>query len=139
MEEESSYSCIGIPEPISMVTLPDLVNPNPNLDDAAALHLIDHHPTETNLHIPTPTFSQENQRLLNRLDEDPYFFDVVLGPLDSTEISLGQPFFEPARSCRHIMRDDENANSVTPDSFFDDFPADMFDQMESLPSPSHTS
>ncbi|KAK9749185.1 hypothetical protein RND81_02G107900 [Saponaria officinalis] len=27
-------------------------------------------------------------------------------------------------------------NLVTPDSFFDDFPADVFDQIESLPSPS---
>lgn len=77
-------------------------------------------------------FSPESRELLARLD-DPYFYDI-LGPADSSEalFSLPQPFFEPSpapRRCRHVSKDEE------PDVFLDDFPADMFDQVDPIRSP----
>ncbi|ESQ44032.1 hypothetical protein EUTSA_v10006475mg [Eutrema salsugineum] len=77
-------------------------------------------------------FSPESRELLARLD-DPYFYDI-LGPADSSEplFPLPQPFFEPSpapRRCRHVSKDED------PDVFFDDFPADMFDQVDSIRSP----
>lgn len=75
-------------------------------------------------------FSPESRELLARLD-DPYFYDI-LGPADSSEplFGLPQPFFEPSpapRRCRHGSKDD--------DVFLDDFPADMFDQVDPIRSP----
>ncbi|KFK35251.1 hypothetical protein AALP_AA5G260400 [Arabis alpina] len=72
-------------------------------------------------------FSPESRELLARLD-DPYFYDI-LGPADSSVeplFGLPQPFFEPSpRRCRHGSKDD----------FLDDFPADMFDQVDPIRSP----
>ncbi|CAL9245638.1 unnamed protein product [Arabidopsis halleri] len=77
-------------------------------------------------------FSPESRELLARLD-DPFYYDI-LGPADSSEplFALPQPFFEPSpapRRCRHVSKDEE------PDVFLDDFPADMFDQVDPIRSP----
>ncbi|CAB81832.1 myb protein-like [Arabidopsis thaliana] len=77
-------------------------------------------------------FSPESRELLARLD-DPFYYDI-LGPADSSEplFALPQPFFEPSpvpRRCRHVSKDEEA------DVFLDDFPADMFDQVDPIPSP----
>ncbi|EEF50286.1 r2r3-myb transcription factor, putative [Ricinus communis] len=84
---------------------------------------------------PDNAFSPESQELLARL-EDPYFFNMF-GSVDAPEIggqlSLEPPLFDPVSSCINGARDARNA--VTPDTFFDDFPTDMFDNIEPLPSP----
>ncbi|KAL1190919.1 Transcription factor DUO1 [Cardamine amara subsp. amara] len=79
---------------------------------------------------PNITFSPDSRELLARLD-DPFYYDI-LGPPDSSEplFALPQPFFEPSpapRRCRHVSKDD--------DVFLDDFPADMFDQVDPIRSP----
>ncbi|XWS32407.1 hypothetical protein CRYUN_Cryun23aG0156900 [Craigia yunnanensis] len=90
--------------------------------------------------IPQPqsylTLSLESQDLLAKF-EDPYF-SQVFAPLDVPELGsghVGQPLLEPVRSSGFGARE-ETDSPVTPDAFFDDFPADMFDHMEPLPSPS---
>lgn len=81
---------------------------------------------------PNISFSPESRELLARLD-DPFYYDI-LGPPDSSEplFALPQPFFEPSpapRRCRHVSKDDED------DVFLDDFPAEMFDQVDPIRSP----
>ncbi|XWS77297.1 hypothetical protein CRYUN_Cryun01aG0249100 [Craigia yunnanensis] len=90
--------------------------------------------------IPQPqpylTLSLESQDLSAKF-EDPYF-SQVFAPIDVPELGsghVGQPFLDPARSSEFGARE-ETDNPVTPDAFFDDFPSDMFDHMEPLPSPS---
>lgn len=87
---------------------------------------------------PYLTLSVESQDLLAKF-EDPYFSQVFaqmdVPELESGHVGVGQPFLEPVRSSGFGAREEAD-NPVTPDAFFDDFPADMFDQMESLPSPS---
>ncbi|PPD99953.1 hypothetical protein GOBAR_DD03053 [Gossypium barbadense] len=66
--------------------------------------------------------------------EDPYF-SQVFAPMDVPELDSGnveqQPFLEPVRSGGFGAREEAD-NPMIPDAFFDDFPADMFDQMEPL-------
>ena len=90
--------------------------------------------------IPQPqpylALSLESQDLLATF-EDPYF-SQVFAPLDVPELGsghVGQSFLEPVRSSGFGARE-ETDSPVTPDAFFDDFPTDMFDHMEPLPSPS---
>ncbi|GMI75819.1 DUO POLLEN 1 [Hibiscus trionum] len=92
--------------------------------------------------IPQPqaylTLSLESQDLLAKF-EDPYF-SQMFAPMDVPELEGGnlnveQPFLEPVTSSEFGAKD-ETDNPMTPDAFFDDFPADMFDQMEPLPKPS---
>ncbi|KAK4847618.1 hypothetical protein QYF36_003959 [Acer negundo] len=122
---------------IKMVPLPDLVI-NPKLMDFDTT--TDHARVE-DLQIPFPqvvpqpqldiTFSPGSQELLARFD-DPYFFDVF-GPVDDAPPELAavdqQPFLKPRVTCC-------GDGSENPDAFFDDFPTDMFDQIEPLISPS---
>ncbi|XVF33583.1 hypothetical protein REPUB_Repub17cG0180600 [Reevesia pubescens] len=85
---------------------------------------------------PYLTLSLESQDLLAKF-EDPYF-SQVFAPMDVPELGsahVGQPFLEPVRNSG-FGAIEETDNPVTPDAFFDDFPADMFDHMEPLPSPS---
>lgn len=79
----------------------------------------------------TIPFYPESRELLARLD-NPYYYDI-LGPAGCSEplFALPQPFFElpPAeRRCRHVSKDDEEEEEA--DVFLDDFPADMFDQVD---------
>ncbi|KAL0866177.1 hypothetical protein Bca101_045295 [Brassica carinata] len=67
--------------------------------------------------------------LLARLD-NPYYYDILGPGADSSEplFVLHPPFFEPSpmprRRSRHVSKDEEA------DVFLDDFPADMFDQVD---------
>ncbi|RID54577.1 hypothetical protein BRARA_G01884 [Brassica rapa] len=75
----------------------------------------------------TIPFYPESRELLARLD-NPYYYDI-LGPAGCSEplFALPQPFFElpPAeRRCRLVSKEEEA------DVFLDDFPADMFDQVD---------
>ncbi|CAH8381103.1 unnamed protein product [Eruca vesicaria subsp. sativa] len=78
------------------------------------------------------SFSSESIDLLARLD-NPYYYDI-LGPAGSSEplFVLPQPFFEPSlvppTRCRHVSKDDDEEEEA--DVFLDDFPADMFDQVD---------
>ncbi|KAG4188043.1 hypothetical protein ERO13_A08G138000v2 [Gossypium hirsutum] len=86
---------------------------------------------------PYLTLSLESQDLLAKF-EDPYF-SQVFAPMDVPELDSGnveqQPFLEPVRSGGFGAREEAD-NPMIPDTFFDDFPADMFDQMELFPNPS---
>ncbi|PON60891.1 MYB transcription factor [Parasponia andersonii] len=148
-----SSSCIQNSDMIKMVPLPDLVNPSKLVNfDQDLGHQPEFNTTEKNLCIgsqplipfppalksqPDLTFSSESEDHLARFG-DPYF--DVFGTLDAlklgneAELSFGPPFLEPTESCRTggaIEKFD-----TTPDVFFDDFPVDMFDQIELLPKSS---
>ncbi|KAG5251399.1 myb-related protein [Salix suchowensis] len=140
VEEESSY--FDNPEQIRMMPLPSLVKTE--LPDGGYANLSQYEPLST---IPFPQipqlqpdllFSPESHELLARLD-DPYFLSV-LGTADTPELggaaqfSLGPPLFDPVSGCVNSAAD--VANHVTPDTLFDEFPSDMFDLIEPLPSPS---
>ncbi|KAE8677444.1 hydroquinone glucosyltransferase-like [Hibiscus syriacus] len=90
-------------------------------------------------HMPQPlpclTLPLESQDLLAKF-EDPYF-SQVFGPMDvdSGNLNMEQTFAEAVTSSGFGSKE-EIENPMTPDAFFDDFPADMFDQMEPLQSPS---
>ncbi|OIW01008.1 hypothetical protein TanjilG_16257 [Lupinus angustifolius] len=87
------------------------------------------------------TFSMESQDLLARIDE-PNFIDVF-DPIHASseyeigvELPIGLPFFEPLSGNSGIGTRDRVENSKNSDSFFDDFPVDIFDDMEQPTSPS---
>ncbi|XVF22807.1 hypothetical protein REPUB_Repub12eG0202700 [Reevesia pubescens] len=157
MEEESytkgqscSSSYLENSETIKVEQFPDIVNPKLcNIDsNIAQLELMSRgkNPyTEVQSQIffpqiPQPqtylTLSLESQDLLAKF-EDPYF-SQVFAPMDVPELGSGHvelPFLEPVRSSGFGAKE-ETDNPATPDTLFDDFPADMFDHMEPLPSPS---
>ncbi|CAH8304648.1 unnamed protein product [Eruca vesicaria subsp. sativa] len=63
------------------------------------------------------------------LDDPNFFYDILGGPVDSSDplFALPQPFFEPSpRRFRHVLKDDDEGSDV----FLHDFPADMFDQVD---------
>ncbi|KAF8380544.1 hypothetical protein HHK36_028031 [Tetracentron sinense] len=157
MEEESSsagHSCpssyMGNSEVIKMVPLPDLVNPNLfNLE--TNLPQLEFIPIEKKPFIEPPQqFSfphpqldfpllPESQDSVTVLG-DPNFLDVF-GRRDASEPEGGPqfpvrlPFFGLEGIGQNGRRRDCD-NPATPDSFFDDFPTDMFDYLEPLPSSS---
>ncbi|TXG62562.1 hypothetical protein EZV62_009556 [Acer yangbiense] len=122
---------------IKMVPLPDLViNPKMMDFDTTTDHArVEDFQISFPQVVPQPqldiTFSPGSQELLARF-EDPYFFDVF-GPVDDAPPELAavdqQPFLKPPSTCC-------GDGSENPDAFFDDFPTDMFDQIEPLLSPS---
>lgn len=138
MEEESSArahicsssSYVTAAQPLSMVQLPLTANQiKPEMPDFDTnLNLIQVEPQQQ---LPFPlmpqpqpelAFSPESRQALATL-EDPYPFSVFgVGPHET-----GPAFFDPAST--------EFQNPQTPDIFFDDFPTDMFDNIEQLPSP----
>uniref|UniRef100_A0A5B6YJ24 Uncharacterized protein n=1 Tax=Davidia involucrata TaxID=16924 RepID=A0A5B6YJ24_DAVIN len=150
----SSSSYIDNSEMIKMVPLPDLVNPN-FLNFEQILLQPEFTPPEKNpcnesqsqvpftvippLQSASPLLL-ESQELVARLG-DPNFFLDAFGQADASALGNGahlplvQPYFGPEGCCQSGGRG-ENENPGTPDSFFDDFPADMFDHIEPLPSPS---
>ncbi|KAK6920362.1 hypothetical protein RJ641_016266 [Dillenia turbinata] len=87
---------------------------------------------------PDLALSPESQELIARL-EDPSFVEVF-GPRDLLELGTGEnlsidlPVLEVQESYAS-NETKESVNTVTPDTFLDDFPTDMFDHIESL-SPS---
>lgn len=81
-------------------------------------------------------FPQETQELIDRLDSG-FFSPFVCA--DETaffddRVRLFSSFSGGTMSGEtRVKREDDN--HATPDSFFDDFPTDMFDEIEPLPSP----
>ncbi|WCJ17696.1 Transcription factor DUO1 [Euphorbia peplus] len=73
---------------------------------------------------PELAFSPESREVLASL-EDPYPFINVFGLPETGP--LGAPFFDPALAAFQ--------NHATPDIFFDEFPTDMFDNIDLPPSP----
>ncbi|KAM7472052.1 hypothetical protein LguiA_010235 [Lonicera macranthoides] len=156
IEEESSFKAqpcssstyIDNPEPIRKVPLPELLNPNLVAFEQNLLQLdfipiekkpyIDHSPP------PHSTFPQlepelplglESQELETRVG-DPYFLNVF-GQAESSDI-IQLPYVSPCFGAerRYVNGGSgENEKPVTPDTFIDDFPMDIFDQIETLPSP----
>ncbi|XP_022756957.1 transcription factor DUO1 [Durio zibethinus] len=146
--QSCSSSYLENSETINMEQFPDIMNPKLcNIDaNIAQLELMSRGkspyaeaPSQFFFpHIPQPqpylTLSLDSQDLLAKF-EDPYF-SQVFAPVDVPELGsgyVGQPFLEPVRSSGFGVREETD---MTPDAFFDDFPADMFDHMEPLPSPS---
>ncbi|XP_047181474.1 transcription factor DUO1 [Vigna umbellata] len=86
------------------------------------------------------TFPMGSQDVLARIDE-PYFVEDYCALDDASEFGIGLqhpigfPFFEPPGSCRIETRDTIDKFKSS-DSFFDDFPMDMFDHMDPPASPS---
>lgn len=115
----SSSSHIESTETIKMVPLPDLLKPKLPTDnyEANILDQIDCNPIKRD-QIPqpqtNPSFFLESQELIPKL-EDPYFMDMFGRP-DSFELDHGAQL------------------SLTPDTFFDDFPTDTFDHIDPLPN-----
>ncbi|XP_057969574.1 transcription factor DUO1-like [Malania oleifera] len=149
--------CSSSYEMMKIVPLPELVNMNPNLlnyDTTAVAQLefnpsMDQSQAQSQILFPDQfpeapqqdlAFSQESQELMARL-EDPCFLDVF-GGRDSEELGnegrLG--FFavpsEGMGCCENGGKKVKEEKLMTPDSFFDDFPTDMFDHIEPLLSPS---
>ncbi|CAN1823455.1 Transcription factor DUO1 [Linum perenne] len=114
-------------QPIKMVPLPTLIVKKP-----PELLPPSNEPPEPRVHQPFQqpqppeliSFSPESQELLARL-EDPFFFNVFEDP--EPELSLGPS----------LMSDHPLPSCVTTGDIDDEFPADLFDQIDTLPSPSH--
>jgi len=86
------------------------------------------------------TFPMESLDGLARIDE-PCFIEDFCALDDVSEFGIGLqhpigfPFFEPPGSCR-IETMDSIDKFKSSDSFFDDFPMDLFDHMDPPASPS---
>lgn len=101
---------------------------------------------QTLTHLPFPqiplepdfTLTFDNQELIAAGFED----SNSLAPLGHTNYSeLGEMQLPIMSTCFGTETSSEflgkkNDNPVTPDSFMDEFPIDMFDHIDSLPSPS---
>ncbi|KAL0007632.1 hypothetical protein SO802_009134 [Lithocarpus litseifolius] len=151
--QSGSSSCIENYEMIKMVPLTDLLKPKlVYFGKDLAHHELSQDEknscTESQSQIPFSeipqpkpelTFSPESQELLAKL-EDPNIFDMF-GTLDACELGngaqvpIGAQLFEPVGSCRSDAKENID-NPITPDSFFDDFPTDVFDHIEPHQSPS---
>ncbi|KAJ7962062.1 MYB transcription factor [Quillaja saponaria] len=153
--QSCSSSYIDNSEIIKMVPLPDLVKPQLLSNCETNLAQQEFIPTErypwidTYTHslfpqvlqpLPDLSFSTGSQELLATID-DTNLIDVF-GPLYASELGIGaqfpngQAFSEPVGSCINEERV-KTENPTTPESFFDDFPADMFDHIEPPRSPSN--
>ncbi|KAI3889899.1 hypothetical protein MKX03_017822 [Papaver bracteatum] len=158
MQEEptsTSNSCqpscyMGNNVPIKMVALPDLVKPNnlnnmeilpeielpstterkPFIDQPQPLQFAFPQLLEPELDIP---LLSENQNL----DLDVFGRGEISEPENGSHFPLDLPFFRLGNTDRDLVKG-SSINTETPDSFFDDFPPDMFDYMEPpLPSSFH--
>ena len=143
----SSTSSFNPNSDIKMVSLPDLINPK-LLNVEQDLGQPSFHRTEKNPHIDSQPLDPFPPMLQSQSDitfpseglGDPYF--DVFGSLEASQLGSGEelpfgipPFLEPAGSSRTDRTMPKFDDCTTPDGFFDDFPVDMFDQIESLPSP----
>ncbi|XP_074283071.1 transcription factor DUO1-like [Silene latifolia] len=127
-----------------MIAFPDALNPNYSTSEAANsinLGLIPLSESPANKlqldEIPFPSISlpPETQELIDRLDSG---FLQTFGYID--EPVLADDGSQLLSCCGAEMQEPTGAKGVidhpvTPDSFFDDFPSDMF-EIEPLPSPS---
>ncbi|KAK7386109.1 hypothetical protein VNO78_26070 [Psophocarpus tetragonolobus] len=143
-------------EVIKMVSLPDLMKSQIELPTSYTSHVEQeltpfesYKSTEQCQQISFPqipelpnhlAFPMESQDLLPRIDEPCFIEDFC--PLDASEFEIGSqhpigfPFFESPASYR-IGTGDAIGNTKSCDSFFDDFPVDMFDHMDPPASPSN--
>ncbi|XP_068644924.1 transcription factor DUO1-like [Aristolochia californica] len=159
MGQSSQPSCTENSEDMKMVDLPDLISPNPlhMHTDCPSLEItpIDQNPyLEHPLPLPPPQlqfpFPQlpeppplgiplppEGQDLCQGF-VDPIFSDVFgchnPGSENDLRFPSGFPALELDTGQNGVKLEEKNPS--TPDSFFDDFPTDMFDYLESLPSSS---
>ncbi|KAF5205687.1 Transcription factor duo1 [Thalictrum thalictroides] len=158
MEQSSSQSqsCqlsyLEDPDVIKMVPLPDLMKPG-LLSLETNLPQLEFTPTEKkpciesqpqfSFQLPHPTLDlpllPENQDLVPGLGDsnlmDMFGHQETPGPDRGSHYSVNAPFIGLRGSSRNGGKGDCD-NPATPDSFFDDFPTDMFDYIESLPSSS---
>nr|KYP39774.1 Transcription factor GAMYB [Cajanus cajan] len=123
-------------EVIKMVSLPDLIKPELPSSHTTQFEqeftLFDSYEnTEQNQHVAFPQIPELHNDLAFSMDEPCFIEDF--GPLDASEFGT---FFESPGSCRIGTRDTVD-NSRNSDSFFDDFPVDMFDHMDPTESPSN--
>ncbi|KAG9441470.1 hypothetical protein H6P81_017324 [Aristolochia fimbriata] len=161
--ESSNPSSTHNSEAMSMVDLPDLISPNPlNIGtDHPPLEMIpmDQNPyleqqplqpplpqlefpfpqlPEPSLGIPLPPGGQEGDLCQGFVD--PVFSDMFgccHGPPSENDLGFSSGF--PALELdtgQNGVKLEAKINPSTPESFFDDFPTDMFDYLESLPSSS---
>lgn len=140
-----------IPNPVKLPPFPDPLNPsysdfeanNPiNINPLPMNNINDLHmqeipfPSIPNLQTDLP-FPPETQELIDRLDAsflEPLGCSYEPEMLDDGFRLLSCLVGEESSS--QIEVKGANDNPMAPDSFFDDFPTDMFDQIEPLPSPS---
>ncbi|PIA27296.1 hypothetical protein AQUCO_08100025v1 [Aquilegia coerulea] len=137
---------------IKMVPLPDLMNPGGLLSLETNLPQLEFTPTEKKPCIdPQPHFSFQLPQPTLDVQLLPESQDLVLGlgdsnlmdmfghqetpGLDRGSHSVNAPFLGLRGSSRNGGKGDSD-NPATPDSFFEDFPIDMFDYIESFPSSS---
>ncbi|XP_009768446.1 transcription factor DUO1-like [Nicotiana sylvestris] len=138
-QEESlskSQSCSSsyVDNSHNMVPFPELVNPNSIAFESNLLQL-DFTPNDYKLGIESSHIQTDfGLPLENQEFNMPNFIDVF-GQFNGSELDNVQvPFVE--RSCCDNIVKREIDKPLTPDSFIDDFPLDMFDHIEPLPSPS---
>ncbi|KAL6124531.1 hypothetical protein ACLB2K_077043 [Fragaria x ananassa] len=143
-----SSPCIGNSDALQMVPVPDLLDskllgfeadpvqqelalPEKNLwiESQPLIPFLENQQPQTDLE-----FSSDTQELL-KLDFDMLTtLDAELGK----QLDIGPSFLEPVRSCGNVGGEKID-DPITPDCVFDDFPADMFDQIELLPNSSNLS
>ncbi|XP_050378608.1 transcription factor DUO1-like [Argentina anserina] len=79
-------------------------------------------------------YSSDTHELL-KLDFD--MFTTLEAELGK-QLDIVPPFLEPVASCGNV-EGEKIDNPITPDCVFDDFPVEMFDQIEPLPNDSNSS
>ncbi|XP_059302850.1 transcription factor DUO1-like [Lycium ferocissimum] len=133
-QQSCSSSYIGNSDMINVVPLPDLVNPN-SIPFESNLLQLDFTPTDQKKlgiiesHIQTDfALPLENQEF-----PMPSFIDVFGHEFNGSELDNVQVPLVPC--AEHVVKR-EIEKALTPDTFIDDFPLDMFDHIEPLPSPS---
>ncbi|KAK7350414.1 hypothetical protein VNO77_09033 [Canavalia gladiata] len=148
--QSCSLPCIENSEVIKMVPLPDLIKYEVPSSDTSHVEqeftLFDSYQSSEQNALPqftelenNLTFSMGSQDLLARIDEPNFIEDF--GPLEASEFgidprhAIGFPFLESSGSCRFGTKD-TICNYKSSDHFFDDFPVDMFDDMEPPATPS---
>ncbi|XP_077242953.1 transcription factor DUO1-like [Tasmannia lanceolata] len=142
----SSY--MGNSDEIKMVQLPDLLSPN-LLDLETNLQLIDKQPCldlspqfayDHFSHPPLDfPFLPESQYLHSVGFGDPSFLDIfacreTFESINGPRFATWLPYFE--LDTGGYGTKEEGDNIMSPDSFFDDIPVDMFDSLEPFPSSS---
>ncbi|KAL2319935.1 hypothetical protein Fmac_028904 [Flemingia macrophylla] len=120
---------------IKTASLPDLIKPD-ELPSSYTSHVQQEYTlfesfenTEQNHQISFPQIPELHYDLTFSVDEPCFIEDF--GPLDASEFGT---FFEPSGSCRIGTRG-TIVSSRNSDSFFDDFPVDMFDHLDPPKSP----
>ncbi|CDP09459.1 unnamed protein product [Coffea canephora] len=148
----SSYTVKSLTVEMEMVPLPELMHPNTLNYEQSFLppefDLIEKKPCiETLSQLPFPqipnfqsefALSLEHNEVVTRLGDPNYleaFGSSISSELGNVQLPIMPTCFESERRSTQIAAKCEIGNPVTPDSFVDDFPIDIFDHIEPLPSP----